>query len=69
MNLIDKINNKQIEALTADKEIPEFSAGDTIRVNVKVVEGTRERIQAYEGVCIARQGRGIEKRAPKKQAK
>lgn len=56
MNLIDKIAQKEIAKQTEGKDIPDFSAGDTVKVNVKVVEGTRERIQAYEGVCIARQG-------------
>ncbi len=60
MNLIDKIAQKEIAKQTESKNIPDFSAGDTIKVNVKVVEGTRERIQAYEGVCIARKnGKGI----------
>lgn len=59
MNTVQKFEAKQLEALQAQKEIPEFSPGDTIKVNVKVREGTRERIQAYEGVCIARKGRDI----------
>lgn len=60
MNLIDKIAQKEIAKQTEGKTIPAFSAGDTLKVNVKVVEGTRERIQAYEGLCIARQkGEGI----------
>lgn len=54
MNIIEKFEKEQIAKLTEGKTLPEFAAGDTIRVNVKVVEGTRERIQAYEGVCIAR---------------
>ena len=57
MNLLQKFEQQQIEKLAA--KIPEFAAGDTVRVNVKVVEGTRERIQAYEGVCIARKNAGI----------
>ena len=60
MNIIDQINKEEIARVTAEKEIPEFQAGDTLRVNVKVVEGTRERIQAFEGVCIARNGAGID---------
>ena len=56
MNIIEKLETEQVEALTAKRAIPEFGPGDTVRVNVKVVEGTRERIQAYEGVCIARGG-------------
>ncbi len=59
-NIIDQINKEQIEKLTADKNIPEFAAGDTVRVNVIVSEGNRERVQAYEGVCIARKGGGID---------
>jgi len=59
MNTLQKFEAKQLEALTADKTIPVFSPGDTVRVNVKVKEGTRERVQAYEGVCIARGGHGI----------
>ncbi len=60
MNLIDQIDQEEMARVTAGKEIPNFDAGDTVRVNVKVVEGTRERIQAYEGVCIARMGGGIQ---------
>jgi large subunit ribosomal protein L19 len=60
MNIIEEINQEQIDKLTADKEIPEFAAGDTIKVNVRVVEGTRERIQAFEGVCIARKNDGLD---------
>ncbi|MCB9958615.1 MAG: 50S ribosomal protein L19 [Rhodospirillaceae bacterium] len=59
MNVIDQIERQQIEKLTAEKEIPDFRPGDTLRVNVKVVEGNRERVQAYEGVCIARKNAGI----------
>ncbi len=59
MNLIDQLNQEEIARVTEGKEIPEFAPGDTVRVNVKVVEGTRERIQAYEGVCIARMGGGL----------
>ncbi len=57
MNLLQKIEQQQIEKLGAN--VPEFAPGDTLRVNVKVIEGTRERIQAYEGVCIARKNAGI----------
>jgi large subunit ribosomal protein L19 len=60
MNLIDQIDQEEMARVTVGKEIPEFAPGDTLRVNVKVVEGTRERIQAYEGVCIARMGGGIQ---------
>jgi len=59
MNIIEKLDQQQIADLTANKEIPDFAPGDTLRVNVKVVEGTRERVQAFEGVCIARANKGI----------
>jgi large subunit ribosomal protein L19 len=57
MNLLQKFNQQQIEKLNA--RVPVFAPGDTVRVNVKVIEGTRERVQAYEGVCIARKNDGI----------
>jgi len=57
MNLLQKFEQQQIEKLAIT--VPSFAPGDTVRVNVKVVEGTRERIQAYEGVCIARKNAGI----------
>ena len=59
MNILDKIEKQQIEKILAERPIPDFSAGDTLKVNVKVVEGTRERIQAFEGVCIARKNAGV----------
>ena len=59
MNLLKQLEQEQITKLTANKEIPEFGPGDTVIVNVKVVEGERSRVQAYEGVCIARSGGGI----------
>ncbi|MEN3375923.1 MAG: large subunit ribosomal protein [Hyphomicrobiales bacterium] len=59
MNLLKQIEQEQITKLTAGKEIPDFAPGDTVIVNVKVVEGERSRVQAYEGVCIARAGGGI----------
>ena len=59
MNLLKQIEQEQITKLTAGKEIPDFAPGDTVIVNVKVVEGERSRVQAYEGVCIARAGSGI----------
>lgn len=59
MNLIDELNKEEMARVTEGKTIPEFAPGDTVRVNVKVVEGSRERIQAYEGVCIARSGGGL----------
>jgi large subunit ribosomal protein L19 len=59
MNLIRKLEQEQAEAIAGTRPIPEFAPGDTLRVNVKVVEGTRTRVQAYEGVCIGRAGSGI----------
>src|SRR5437899_11700326 len=59
MNLIHELEKEQIEKLSAGKEIPDFAPGDTVLVNVKVVEGDRTRIQAYEGVCIGRAGAGL----------
>ncbi len=59
MNLLKQIENEQVAKLTAGKQIPDFQPGDTLLVNVKVVEGERSRIQAYEGVCIGRAGSGL----------
>jgi len=59
MNLIQQLEKEQVEKLSAGKEIPDFGPGDTVLVNVKVVEGERSRVQAYEGVCIGRSGRGL----------
>jgi large subunit ribosomal protein L19 len=60
MNVIQKLEAEQIAKLTSgDRQIPEFSPGDTVKVNVKVVEGSRERVQAYEGVVIARKNAGL----------
>ena len=59
MNILDQIGQKEMNKVLADREIPEFGPGDTLRVDVKVVEGTRERIQAFEGVCIARKSAGV----------
>ncbi len=59
MNTIEKLEQEQVAKLSAGREIPDFSPGDTLRVNVKVTEGSRERIQAFEGVCIARKNRGL----------
>jgi large subunit ribosomal protein L19 len=59
MNLIKEIENEQVAKLTAGKEIPDFQPGDTVVVNVKIVEGERTRVQAYEGVCIGRAGAGL----------
>ena len=59
MNLIQQLEKEQMAKLSAGKDIPDFEPGDTVLVNVKVVEGERTRVQAYEGVCIARSGGGI----------
>ena len=59
MNIIDRIGNKQIEKVRSQRQLPDFAPGDTLRVDVKVIEGTRERIQAFEGVCIARKSKGV----------
>ena len=59
MNIIQQLEAEQVEKLVEKRPVPEFSPGDTLRVNVKVVEGTRERVQAYEGVCIARKNAGV----------
>lgn len=59
MNIIEQLDKEQMERLAAERPVPEFAPGDTLKVNVKVVEGTRERVQAFEGVCIARQGAGL----------
>ena len=60
MNLIQIIEQEEVARLTTGKTIPEFQPGDTVIVNVKVVEGERSRVQAYEGVCIARDGGGLQ---------
>jgi len=59
MNLLQQIEKEQLDKLSAGKDIPDFEPGDTVLVNVKVVEGERTRIQAYEGVCIGRSGHGV----------
>jgi large subunit ribosomal protein L19 len=59
MNLIQQLEKEQVAKLTANREIPDFEPGDTLLVNVKVVEGERSRVQAYEGVCIGRSGAGL----------
>ena len=59
MNIIQQLEAEQVQKLVEKRPVPEFSPGDTLRVNVKVVEGTRERVQAYEGVCIARKNAGV----------
>ena len=59
MNIIENIEKEQIAKLNAGKNLPEFKAGDTLKVHTKVKEGDRERIQVYEGVCIARKNDGL----------
>ncbi len=57
--LLDKLNKQQVAKLSDGKTFPEFAPGDTLKVHVKVSEGNRERVQVYEGVCIARNGNGV----------
>jgi large subunit ribosomal protein L19 len=59
MNIIQQLEKEQVAKLSAGKEIPDFEPGDTLLVNVKIVEGERTRVQAYEGVCIGRSGSGL----------
>jgi large subunit ribosomal protein L19 len=60
MNIIQELEKEEADRLLAGKKIPAFQPGDTVRVNVKIKEGERERVQAYEGVCIARSGGGLQ---------
>src|SRR5436853_3767903 len=60
MNVIQQLEQEQLKKLSAGKDIPDFAPGDTVIVNVKVVEGERSRVQAYEGVCIGRSGGGLQ---------
>ena len=60
MNVIEELEKEEAERLLTGKKIPAFQPGDTLRVNVKIKEGERERVQAYEGVCIARSGHGLQ---------
>jgi large subunit ribosomal protein L19 len=60
MNVIEELEQEEAQRLTAGKKIPPFAPGDTVRVNVRIKEGERERIQAFEGVCIARSGGGLQ---------
>jgi large subunit ribosomal protein L19 len=60
MNLIQVLRKEEADRLSAKRSTPEFRPGDTVRVNVRIREGERERVQAYEGVCIARAGEGID---------
>ena len=59
MSIIEQLEQEQIAKLTAERPVPAFGPGDTVRVHVKVVEGSRERIQVFEGVCIARRNAGL----------
>ena len=59
MNIIQQLEQEQVEALRAKRAVPDFEPGDTLQVNVRVTEGDRTRVQAYEGVCIARSGGSI----------
>lgn len=59
MNLLQKIEQQQLDKAAANAKLPVFSVGDLVKVNVKVIEGTRERVQAYEGICIAKRNAGI----------
>src|SRR5215475_10593933 len=59
MNIMQQLEKEQVEKLSAGKDIPDFAPGDTVLVNVKVVEGDKSRVQAYEGVCIGRSGSGL----------
>ena len=59
MNVLERFDQAQKEKLLAARPVPEFNPGDTLRVSVRVVEGERERVQAFEGVCIARKSRGL----------
>lgn len=60
MNVIEQLRKEEADRLLAARKVPEFRPGDTVRVNVRIKEGERERVQAYEGVCIARGGQGVD---------
>jgi large subunit ribosomal protein L19 len=60
MNIIDELDREQMEAVLAKRPVPEFGPGDTLQVNVRVIEGDKTRVQAYEGVCISRSGGGLQ---------
>jgi len=60
MDVIKELEQEEAARVLGDKKIPNFEPGDTVRVNVKIKEGERERVQAYEGVCIARSGGGLQ---------
>ena len=59
MNIVEKISQDQIDKVVESRPVPEFGPGDTLKVHVKVIEGTRERVQIFEGVCIARKADSI----------
>jgi len=59
MNIIEEIEREEMATISAKRELPAFGPGDTVKVNVRVTEGSRTRVQAYEGVCIARSGGGL----------
>jgi len=59
MNIIEQLESEQIARLTEGREVPKFAPGDTLRISVRVVEGTRSRLQAFEGVCIGRSNKGL----------
>lgn len=59
MNIIEQLDSETVDRLKAERPVPEFAPGDTVRVHVKVIEGSRERVQVFEGVCIARKNRGV----------
>jgi large subunit ribosomal protein L19 len=60
MNLLQKIEHNYVQELTAGKRLDAFAPGDTVKVNVRIIEGANERIQAFEGVCIAKKNRGLQ---------
>ena len=60
MNILQQIEHEEALRLKGSKTVPEFQPGDTLRVNVRIKEGERERVQAFEGVCIARAGEGVQ---------
>ena len=60
MNVIEQLRKEEADRLLANRKVPQFQPGDTVRVNVRIKEGERERVQAYEGVCIARGGQGVD---------
>lgn len=59
MNLVQEFEKNQLASLAEGKKIPDFKPGDTVRVNVRIVEGSNERVQAYEGLCISKINRGL----------